>query len=236
MWTVTNFLLCSFVVVIAQDKVIFKPDNPSLRVKLGEQADLQCCCSISLSQKPPELTWVRCLPDSAPPFQGKEMCTQVSFSECVMSEKENPQSRRSCCGTLRFQSVHLNDTGLYRCSLNNSNPQFHSHGTYLQVYRSLEKSINLSENTKNKILTAEGILLFLCVVLPAATLMCKSNKMNELERKKMKKEEENIYQGLNLDDCCTTYDQIERSQVNGPYEDVCNIIEEEEEEIQLEKP
>lgn len=44
-----------------------------------------------------------------------------------------------------------------------------------------------------------------------------------------------IHQGLNLDDCCTTYDQIERSQAHGPYQDVCNIIEEEE-EIQLEKP
>jgi len=42
-------------------------------------------------------------------------------------------------------------------------------------------------------------------------------------------------QGLNLDDCCTTYDQIERSQAQGPYQDVGNIMEEKE-EIQLEKP
>lgn len=42
-------------------------------------------------------------------------------------------------------------------------------------------------------------------------------------------------QGLNLDDCCATYDQIERSQAQGPYQDVGNI-KEEEEEIQLEKP
>ena len=42
------------------------------------------------------------------------------------------------------------------------------------------------------------------------------------------------HQGLNLDDCCTTYDQIERSQAQGPYEDVG--ITEEAEEIQLEKP
>ncbi len=43
------------------------------------------------------------------------------------------------------------------------------------------------------------------------------------------------HQGLNLDDCCSAYDQIERSQGHGPYQDVCNI-KEEEEEIQLEKP
>lgn len=35
------------------------------------------------------------------------------------------------------------------------------------------KTINLSENTKNKILTAEGILLLLCVLLPSATLLFK---------------------------------------------------------------
>lgn len=44
-----------------------------------------------------------------------------------------------------------------------------------------------------------------------------------------------IHQGLNLEDCCTTYDQIERSQAQGPYQDICNVMEEEE-EIQLEKP
>lgn len=43
------------------------------------------------------------------------------------------------------------------------------------------------------------------------------------------------HQGLNLDDCFTTYDQIERSQTQGPYQDV-GTIKEEEEEIQLEKP
>lgn len=44
-----------------------------------------------------------------------------------------------------------------------------------------------------------------------------------------------VHQGLNLDDCCTTYDQIERSQSHGPYQDVCSAFKEEE-EIQLEKP
>lgn len=43
------------------------------------------------------------------------------------------------------------------------------------------------------------------------------------------------HQGLNLDDCCTTYDQIERSQTTGPYQDLCDSYEEEE-DIQLEKP
>lgn len=43
-----------------------------------------------------------------------------------------------------------------------------------------------------------------------------------------------IHQGLNLEDCCTTYDQIERSQTQSQYQDVCNAMEEREEI--LEKP
>lgn len=239
MGTVTNFLLCSFVVVIVQGNMHFKPVKPLLKVKLGERAQLECC--YTTSQKSVELTWLLCsqdwwYPPTMPQSSSQpDECFKVSSSEHVIIG--NQQHSGEHCGTLTIKSVLLNDTALYQCHLNSSRGQRSSTGTYLRVYKPLEKTIDLSENTKNNILTAEGILLFLCVILPAATLMCKSNKLNELERKKVKKEEENIYQGLNLEDCCSTYDQIERSQVNGPYQDVCNIIEEEEEEeIQLEKP
>lgn len=40
-------------------------------------------------------------------------------------------------------------------------------------------------------------------------------------------------QGLNLDDCNSTYHQIQRSLVQGPYQDVINN---DDEDIQLEKP
>lgn len=40
-------------------------------------------------------------------------------------------------------------------------------------------------------------------------------------------------QGLNLEECCSTYDQIQRSLVQGPNQDVGNMIM--EEEIQLER-
>lgn len=137
------------------------------------------------------------------------------------------------CGQLNFTQVKLEQTGFYACLLNSDNDI--THGTYLRVYEPLKKTINLSESTKNKILIAEGFLLLLCVLLPSSILLFKSKELNDLEKKKAKKEEENIYQGLNLDDCCATYDQIERSQTQGPYQDVGNI-KEEEEEIQLEKP
>lgn len=222
MGPVANFLLYSFVVVvIAQAELQLEPDMPFLRVRANEKADLKCCFNpggMSL-----HLTWIK----------------RISNNESLIGEMiKHPESVNTSgifCSTLNFKSVHLNDSGLYQCWLNNSKTRMVTHGTFLHVYKPLEKTINLSENTKNNILKAEGVILLLCVLLPSANLLLKSKKLNELEKKKVTKEEENIYQGLNLDDCCTTYDQIERSQTHGPYQDVCNIIEEEE-EIQLEKP
>ncbi|XP_070768719.1 B-cell antigen receptor complex-associated protein alpha chain [Enoplosus armatus] len=226
MGTVTNLLLCSFVVVFALGEVSLEVDRPFLRVKLFEAAVLKCCYTTRVSV---DFTWARRVQPSNMTL-GPDA---VQFPD--RATQGNTKVDEIFCGTLTFKSVELNDTGLYQCLLNGSDVHLFTHGTYLQVYKPIEKTINLSESTKNKILTAEGILLLLCVIVPSATLLCQSKRLNELEKKKVKREDENIYQGLNLDDCCATYDQIERSQAHGPYQDVCNIMEEEE-EIQLEKP
>nr|QPF15774.1 Cd79a protein [Chaunax abei] len=228
MWTVPNFLLCSFVVVRAQHEVNLKADRPYLRVQLSYSAALECCYTTNVESL--ELTWVMHVQASNTTLGPKN----VKSSDLVTIG--NRRESDAVCGTLSFKSVQLNDSGLYQCFLKSNKIYLFSHGTYLQVYRPLEKTINLSENTKNKILTAEGILLLLCVLLPAASLLYQSKRLNQLERKKGMREEENIYQGLNLDDCCSTYDQIERSQAHGPYQDVCNVVEAEEEEICLETP
>ncbi|XP_076593642.1 B-cell antigen receptor complex-associated protein alpha chain [Chaetodon auriga] len=228
MRTVTNILFCSFVVAMAQAEVKLQPDRPFLRVPLYGRADLECCYNTT-SEKSLSLTWIVRVQNG----------NKTEIEKIVNTANvETARARRvkdTHCHTLTIRSVQLNDTGMYQCWLNNSGINLYTHGTVLQVHKPLEKTIKLSENTKNKILTAEGILLFLCVLLPAATLICKSKKLNDLEKKKVRREEENIYQGLNLDDCSATYDQIERSQTHGPYQDVCNV-KEEEEDIQLEKP
>ncbi|KAM8734315.1 B-cell antigen receptor complex-associated protein alpha chain [Acanthopagrus schlegelii] len=225
MWMITNVLLCSFVVAVAPDEVAIMPDRPYLRVELNEPATLKCCYSTKLESL--MLIWTKRV-------QGHNFTMDpenVKYTDRVT--KEQRKEGDQYCGVLTFKSVEVNDTAMYQCFLNEG--FIFSHGTYLQVHKPLERTINLSEITKNKILTAEGILLLLCVLLPASTLLCQSKKLSDLERKKVRREEENIYQGLNLDDCSAAYDQIERSQAHGPYQDVCNI-KEEEEEIQLEKP
>uniref|UniRef100_A0AAV2MB69 Uncharacterized protein n=1 Tax=Knipowitschia caucasica TaxID=637954 RepID=A0AAV2MB69_KNICA len=111
------------------------------------------------------------------------------------------------CGILIISAATLNASGFYRCFLSAS--EVFTHGTYLQVYKPLEKTIQLSESVKNGILTAEGVLLLLCVLLPSVTL---------------------LFKGLDLDHCAA-YDQIVHQQERGPYEDVGN-----NEDIQLEQP
>ncbi|XP_071326355.1 B-cell antigen receptor complex-associated protein alpha chain [Trachinotus anak] len=221
------FVLCSTVVGTVVSVVTLEADRPFLSVPLSGTAELECC--YTTNGKSVTYTWIKDGNKTSGPIYLTSANT--GFSADVIKGR----SYGIQCGTLTLKKVQLNDTGMYKCLLNNSNSKLFTHGTYLQVHKPLEKTINLSESTKNKILTAEGILLLLCVVLPSASLLCKSKRVHELEKKKMKKEEENIYQGLNLDDCCATYDQIERSQTQGPYQDVCNMMEEEE-EIQLEKP
>ncbi|XP_061574435.1 B-cell antigen receptor complex-associated protein alpha chain [Cololabis saira] len=212
------FVFGSLVGVIAQEMRL-EADRPSMRVTVSDQATLKCCCN----KEPSNFTWIK--------YQSNSKMVHVTLSDFVVKGNQSVH-RDLWCGTLTFKSVQLNDTGLYQCYLTGT---IFTYGTYLQVYEPMKKTINLSESTKNTILMVEGILLFLCVLVPSSILLFKSNRLNELEMKKAKREEENIYQGLNLDDCCTTYDQIERSQAQDPYQDVGNIMEERE-EIQLEKP
>lgn len=224
MGAVTVFLLCSLFVVIAQCEVILEPDMPSLKVQVSNQATLLCCYKpIAMSKN---CTWIKTVHKS----NKTDRPHSVYKSDRVVVRYIN-KGEGKVCSSLTFASVKMDDCGMYRCWINAS--QVFTHGTYLRVYKPLQKMINLDEDTKNSILMVEGVLLLLCVIVPSATLLCKSKRLRELEKKKMRKEEENIYQGLNLDECYTTYDQIERSQAHGPYQDVGNMNAD---NIQLEKP
>ncbi|KAM4735221.1 B-cell antigen receptor complex-associated protein alpha chain [Anableps anableps] len=209
-------------VVASDSNVILEPDRPFLRVKFFDTANLECC----YKNGPKNFSWIK----------RHSFSPKINFMNRSEPTLQNYSvSHGKQCAYLTLKNVNVEDTGMYQCILHkNMTTDIYTYGTYLQVFRPLEKTINLSESTKNKILTAEGILLLLCVIIPSASLLFKSKRENKLEMKKMKQEEENIYQGLNLEDCCTTYDQIERSQAQGQYQDVCNTMEEREEI--LEKP
>ncbi|XP_075907139.1 B-cell antigen receptor complex-associated protein alpha chain [Nelusetta ayraudi] len=221
MWNISYIFLCSFVVAVAENEVYFERDRPYLKVKLHGRAQLECCHAATSGQR--ESYWLK----QTRPLKN---LTEVQPSERISIGSKIISGK--FCGTVLFEYVHLNDTAMYHCYVT-KNSTHRSYGTYMQVYRTIDKTLNLSEKTKNRILIVEGSLLLLCVLVPSFTLLFQSKRLQELEKKKALKEEENIYQGLTLDDCSSTYDQIERSQNHGPYQDVCNTLHD---DIQLEKP
>ncbi|XP_067305749.1 B-cell antigen receptor complex-associated protein alpha chain [Pseudorasbora parva] len=197
-------------------------DEPFQRIAVAHEATLRCCYRW---MNIPHVTWIV----NVHIINGTSLIRLVDQNENVTHKQYEKDGVK--CHSLVFKSVQLSDTGLYQCKLNYSSLHMFSHGTFLQVYKPLEKTLNLSESVKNSIITAEGVLLLLVVLIPGTMLLCKSKALNELSKKKGR-EEENIYEGLNLDDCNSAYHQIQRSNQQGPYQDVASCGE----DIQLEKP
>nr|XP_046158846.1 LOW QUALITY PROTEIN: B-cell antigen receptor complex-associated protein alpha chain-like [Oncorhynchus gorbuscha] len=232
MVAVTFLFLCFWAAGdLSRIQVTQEPDRPSLKVQLSHTASLRCCYSVTGGTV--DTTWV------TSPHMVNGILRGVDWRDNrVTVDGGEPDGSGVMCHTLILREVRLNDTGLYQCFLNHSTlrPSVYTHGTFLHVYRPMVKVLDISESTKNSILTAEGMLLMVAVLLHGTMMLCKTKKLNQLKKKRVKEEEENIYEGLNLEECCSTYDQIQRSLVQGPYQDVGNMIMEEEEEIQLEKP
>nr|XP_046189633.1 B-cell antigen receptor complex-associated protein alpha chain-like isoform X2 [Oncorhynchus gorbuscha] len=234
MVAVTFLFLCFWAGVhgdLSRIQVTLEPDRPSLRVQLSHTAHLRCCYSATRGAV--ETTWfisVQTVNGTSAP-QGVDR-----RDNHVTVDGGNLTAAGVMCHTLILREARLNDSGLYQCFLNHSalRHSVYTHGTFLQVYRPMVKILDISESTKNSILTAEAMLLMVAVLLHGTMMLCKTKKLNQLKKKRVKEEEENIYEGLNLEECCSTYDQIQRSLVQGPYQDVGNMII--EEEIQLEKP
>ncbi|XP_035612605.1 B-cell antigen receptor complex-associated protein alpha chain-like isoform X3 [Oncorhynchus keta] len=231
MVAVTFLFLCFWAAGdLSRIQVTQEPDRPSQKVQLSHTASLRCCYSVTGGTV--DTTWV------TSPHMVNGILRGVDWRDNrVTVDGGNLTAAGVMCHTLILREVRLNDTGLYQCFLNHSTlrPSVYTHGTFLHVYRPIVKILDISESTKNSILTAEGMLLMVAVLLHGTMMLCKTKKLNQLKKKRVKEEEENIYEGLNLEECCSTYDQIQRSLVQGPYQDVGNMIMEEE-EIQLEKP
>ncbi|EDL36767.1 mCG8285, partial [Mus musculus] len=93
--------------------------------------------------------------------------------------------------------------------------------------------LDMGEGTKNRIITAEGIILLFCAMVPGTLLLFRKRWQNEKFGVDMPDdyEDENLYEGLNLDDC-SNYEDISRG-LQGTYQDVGNLHIG---DAQLEKP
>nr|XP_044990466.1 B-cell antigen receptor complex-associated protein alpha chain isoform X2 [Jaculus jaculus] len=93
--------------------------------------------------------------------------------------------------------------------------------------------LDMGEGTKNRIITAEGIILLFCAVVPGTLLLFRKRWQHEKFGVDMRDdyEDENLYEGLNLDDC-SMYEDISRG-LQGTYQDVGSLHVG---DVQLEKP
>ncbi|XP_069497013.1 B-cell antigen receptor complex-associated protein alpha chain [Ambystoma mexicanum] len=135
---------------------------------------------------------------------------------------------------LTISEVEKNDSGIYVCKVSVGKASQSSCGTYLRVLKSRPKAfLNMEEGTKNTIITAEGILLLICAVVPGTILLFQKRWENErrFQNKKHPDEGENLYEGLNLGDC-SMYEDISRG-LQSTYQDVVSARLP---DIQLEKP
>ncbi|XP_007458649.1 PREDICTED: B-cell antigen receptor complex-associated protein alpha chain isoform X2 [Lipotes vexillifer] len=93
--------------------------------------------------------------------------------------------------------------------------------------------LDMGEGTKNNIITAEGIILLICAVVPGTLLLFRKRWQNMKFGADVQDdyEDENLYEGLNLDDC-SMYEDISRG-LQGTYQDVGSLHIG---DVQLEKP
>ncbi|NXQ57593.1 CD79A protein, partial [Anthoscopus minutus] len=149
-------------------------------------------------------SWSCSWPQEVPAAGG---CRQVGRDECV--------------STLSFQRLDHNHSGLYFCRVQLGEATAQSCGTFVRVNEPVPAPfLQLGDATKNRILTAQGVLLLLCTAGPGLLLLFRKRWANErlLQPKKISFEEENLYEGLNLDEC-SMYEDISRG-IQPTYQDV----------------
>ncbi|XP_042774591.1 B-cell antigen receptor complex-associated protein alpha chain [Panthera leo] len=197
---------------------------PSVTVSLGDTVHLQCLHNGSGSDSTLNITWWRVLQGNA------------TWPDILWSRGEGPN------GELTISTVNKSHMGMYRCQVeekvpNSKSPNIlKSCGTYLRVREPLSRPfLDMGEGTKNNIITAEGIILLFCAVVPGTLLLFRKRWQNLKFGVDVQDdyEDENLYEGLNLDDC-SMYEDISRG-LQGTYQDV-GSLHIGDGDVQLEKP
>ncbi|KAM6111674.1 B-cell antigen receptor complex-associated protein alpha chain [Phoenicopterus ruber ruber] len=202
--------------------VVVEAGPTSRTATVGEHLSLEC---LFQAPRDPRVTWYQVYPRH-----------NRSHGLLVVETDQAGRQLRHEEGRSLLTFLHLtrNDSGLYFCRVEASQAVGQSCGTFLRVRDPVAVPfLNIKESTKNRIITAEGILLLLCAVGPSLFLLFRKRWANErlLQMKKSIYEEENLYEGLNLDEC-SMYEDISRG-LQPTYQDVGSLHAA---DAQLEKP
>ncbi|XP_056399755.1 B-cell antigen receptor complex-associated protein alpha chain isoform X2 [Hyla sarda] len=122
----------------------------SISVSLGEDVTIPC----NFHKKP------------------NEDVTVFWFRDGISNETYRMVELESNTQNLTIANVNKTDRGFYQCRVNVGNRNHLSCGTYLRVKGPpLYLFFNVSEATKNRLITAEGIILLLCAIIPGTFLL-----------------------------------------------------------------
>lgn len=193
---------------------------PSMTVKVGDEARIPCIDrdkeTESSNQPITNITWWLTLHSNH------------SWPPRYLGEGKGPK------GELIIPQANKTHGGMYFCRVHQQGKMKDSCGTYLRVREPLPKPfLDMGEGTKNNIITAEGIILLFCAVVPGTLLLFRKRWQNMKFGVDVQDdyEDENLYEGLNLDDC-SMYEDISRG-LQGTYQDVGSL---QVGDVQLEKP
>ncbi|XP_069057462.1 B-cell antigen receptor complex-associated protein alpha chain [Pleurodeles waltl] len=197
----------------------------SLTCLEGQRATLKC--SYTPEKLGVTVTWTKI-----------QMARNESLATNVTTTR-NPEDKFYCLpdhgvANLSINEVEKADSGLYICKVTKGRKSGSSCGTYLRVLKPVPKALlQLEEGTKNTIITAEGVILLICAVVPGTILLFQKRWENErkYQIKKHLDEGDNLYEGLNLGEC-SMYEDISRG-LQSTYQDVASVRLP---DIQLEKP
>ncbi|XP_058876870.1 B-cell antigen receptor complex-associated protein alpha chain isoform X1 [Acipenser ruthenus] len=220
------YLTAFFTAGLAKTAVEFSGEPHSHTAILGETTTMTCHVHPKVRRS--DLAWVKLW---KPAGNSTETINMTDSDFVTVASNET-------ASTLKMRDLKRNDSGLYQCVLREGADQQFSHGTYLRVIRPAPpRLLNMSEGAKNKLITAQGIILLLCVLLPGTVLLyqTKQRNMRSYEMKYNKEEEENIYEGLNPEDF-SLYHDLTHTTVRSPYQDVGSMGSMQGYDTQLEKP
>ncbi|KAM4703036.1 B-cell antigen receptor complex-associated protein alpha chain [Rhinophrynus dorsalis] len=197
------------------------PVPTSILVTIGENTTLPCNFDKD-SAGEGNVTW----------FKYQKLGNITKFSD--IEDAAQTKSRIDVLNSkdLEIRNVQKTDSAVYICQVTVGKETHKSCGTFLWVKDPAPFAFfDLEEATKNRVITAEGIILLLCAIIPGTFLLYKKRWENLKMLSLKQTEGENLYEGLNLEDC-SMYEDISRG-LQAIYEDVGTIRAT---DFQLEKP
>ncbi|XP_073426807.1 B-cell antigen receptor complex-associated protein alpha chain isoform X2 [Dendrobates tinctorius] len=141
----------------------------SISILFGE--DTKIPCNYDNKQKENvSVSWVQI-------YKSVKKMNNVSFQETII------KNLSSTSPILNIYNAKKSDSGIYLCKVTAGSKTYTSCGTYLRVREPpVYLFFNIAEATKNRLITAEGIILLLCAIIPGTFLLYKRCHQAEVHK------------------------------------------------------